>query len=162
MALTTGQAELIDKSAPVFNDLKVGARIRYLSTDGTFGTQGTTYGTGYETSTASSTASYLPNEGIIRATATGYYTIAKPEAPNLDLTIFTQGTTDQYFRVCSAGTGAGNCYIAHGTGTTFAVFANASGGGNRFHLKSVSTALWLMMTASGTNASGSYTLTTSS
>ena len=161
MALTTAQAELIDKSAPINNDLKVGSRIRYFSTDGTYGTQGTTYGTGYETSTATATGSYLPNNGVIRATATGYYTIQKPDAPGLDLAIFTQGTTDQYFRVCSAGSGAGNCYFAQGTGTTYAVIANTSQAPAFLHLKSVSTSLWLLMTSSGTSFSA-YAVTTSS
>ena len=161
MALTTGQAELIDKSAPVNNDYKVGSRIRYFSTDGTFGTQGTTYGTGYETSTATATGSYLPNNGVIRATATGYYTIQKPDAPGLDLTIFTQGTTNQYFRVCSAGSGAGNCLYAAGTGTTYAVYANTSHAQGVVHFKSMSTSLWVLMGSSNSSAPG-YAVSTSS
>jgi hypothetical protein len=144
---------------------KAGSRIRHLSTHGypMGDVVESTWGTGYETSTASATSLYIPNIGVVRATATGYYTIQKPDAAGQDLVIFTQGTTDpdQFFRVCSAGSGAGNCFFAHGTGTSFAVIANSSQAPCSIHLKSLSTSIWLLMTSSGTSFSA-YAVTTSS
>jgi hypothetical protein len=150
--------------SPGFTDLKVGDRLRYTSIYGIpFGDNIiTTCGTSYYCSTAGSTAVYVPNHGIVRATATGYYTIQKPDVPGLELTLFTYGTTDQYFRVSSAGTGTTVMTFACGTGTTFVVVSNSSHANCSLKLKALSTSLWLLESASGSIASGTFAAATSS
>jgi hypothetical protein len=166
LGLTSGELhDYQEHYGPLAADLLVADRLRHMGTGGIPYEESvvTTCGTAYFCDTNASTANYLPNHGIIRATATGYYTISRPDRPGLDLVLFTYGTTDQFFRVSSNGTvGTPPVTFAHGTGTSFVVFNNSSHANNCLHLKSLSTSLWALMSASGTIASGTYAVATSS
>jgi hypothetical protein len=150
--------------SPLAADLKIGDRLRHMGTGGVIDQDSvvTTCGTAFYASTAATTSVYVPNHGIVRATATGYYTIQKPDRAGLDLTLVTLNTTDQYFRVSSAGSGVTAPTFLSGTGSTYVVFYNSSDGGGAFHLKSISTSQWILMTSTGSSGIKPFTVATSS
>jgi len=164
MALTTGQQNDINKADTINNNYSIGSRLKYMSTAGAYNADnGTAYTTNYETTTASATTLYIPGHGMYYCTGTGYYTIQKPPEVGAEVTIFTLGTTDQFFRVSSAGSGTTVCTICHGTYSTDVVIANSSHGHGILNLKAMTTRYWLHMSGgSGCAGSGFFSYATSS
>ena len=164
MALTTGQREDINTASPINRKYSIGSRLTYMSTASRLSTPGDTgtYTTNYETSTSSATTLYLPYSGMYYCTGTGYYTIRKPETAGEELIILTRGTTDQFFRTASAGSGTTVCTIAHGTYTSDVVMAGSSHGDGVLCLKAFTTQLWMHMSGSGMAGSGFWSYATSS
>jgi len=164
MALTTGQQNDISKASPINNNYSIGSRLTNLSTRGTLAPNSDTgtYTTNYETSTASATTLYIPSRGMYYCSGTGYYTIQKPDEVGQELIILTRGTTDQFFRTASAGSGTTVCTICHGTYTTDVAIAGSSHGPGVLHLRALTTRFWVHMTGSGQAGSGFWSYATSS
>lgn len=164
MALTTGQQNDINKASPINNNYSIGSRLTQLSTKGTLSAPSDTgtYTTDYETTTASATTLYIPGRGMYYCTGTGYYTIQKPAEVGQELIIFTLGTTNQKFRVSSAGSGTTVCTICHGTYTSDVRIDGSSHGPGVLHMRALTTQLWIHMTGSGPAGSGFWAYATSS
>jgi hypothetical protein len=165
LGLTSGQLhDYQELYGPLAADLLVADRLRHMGTGGVVNEDSviTTCGTAYYCSTAGSTSVYVPNHGLIRATATGYYTIQPPDRGGLDLVIFTLGTTNQFFRVSSAGSGTTAITVLSGTNERNAVINNSSDAGAVIHLKSLSTSEWVLMNSSGSSGQGPVVVATSS
>ena len=166
MALTTGQREDINTASPINRKYNIGSRLTYMTTASRLipPSDTGTYTTNYECSTAGATSLYIPNQGMYYCTGTGYYTIQKPEEIGQELIILTRGTTDQYFRSASAGSGTTVCTIAAGTGTTYVMLANTALSHGILHLRAMSTNIWILMNATNEVVGGTahWAVTTSS
>ena len=148
MALTTVQTELINDASPINNDYSLGSRMKNLSTLGSFYPV-TTAPT--ETTTGSDSTDYAGPHGLVYCTASGYYTLAQPEA-GCSLLWYHHGCTDQYIRARQAGTGGTSPSFYFGTGTTYMCIETTKQAGTALHFVGFSSDAWLVMTHTSDDA----------
>lgn len=159
MALTTVQTEMVNNASPINDEYSIGDRVRFLSTDGIYGStsdtgayvvmQVTTAPT--ETTTGSGSTDFAGPHGLIYCTASGYYTLAAP-VNGCQLDWFHQGCTDQFIRARQAGTGGTAPSFYVGTGTTYMVIETTKQAGSALRFVGLSTDAWLVLTHTSDDA----------